>query len=140
MGNGSVFTPINAGGECDRSERAGGGLFGAGEGTSHGRTAVLVVDGRLSIMLTSKPSFTHDPAAFASQCIDVASQDFLVVKRGSGLNRIHCAWQIHKHTGRLAIVGILPGTSAASGFLQPRQTSAADSSTSLCNSKVRSPS
>lgn len=87
QGNGSVFTLINAGGECDRSERAGGGLFGAGEGTSHGRTAVLVVDARLSIMLTSKLSFTHDPAAFASQCIDVASQDFLVVKRGSGLNR-----------------------------------------------------
>ncbi|TGS14423.1 M81 family peptidase [Mesorhizobium sp. M2E.F.Ca.ET.209.01.1.1] len=59
-----------------------GGPFGAGEKTSLGRTAVLVVDNRLSVMLTSKPGFTHDPAAFASQGIDVASQDFVVVKSG----------------------------------------------------------
>ncbi|AZO07790.1 M81 family peptidase [Mesorhizobium sp. M3A.F.Ca.ET.080.04.2.1] len=59
-----------------------GGPFGAGEETSLGRTAVLVVDDRLRIMLTSKPGFTHDPAAFASQGIDVASQDFVVVKSG----------------------------------------------------------
>ncbi|RWB96370.1 MAG: M81 family peptidase [Mesorhizobium sp.] len=59
-----------------------GGPFGAGEETSLGRTAVLVVDGRLSIMLTSKPGFTHDPAAFGSQGIDVANQDFVVVKSG----------------------------------------------------------
>ncbi|UCI31983.1 M81 family metallopeptidase [Mesorhizobium sp. B4-1-4] len=58
------------------------GPFGAGEETSLGRSAVLVVDDRLSIMLTSKPGFTHDPAAFASQGIDVASQDFVVVKSG----------------------------------------------------------
>lgn len=58
------------------------GPFGAGEETSLGRTAVLVLDDRLSIMLTSKPGFTHDPAAFASQGIDVADQDFVVVKSG----------------------------------------------------------
>lgn len=58
------------------------GPFGAGEETSLGRTAVLLVDDRLSIMLTSKPGFTHDPAAFASQGIDVSSQDFVVVKSG----------------------------------------------------------
>lgn len=58
------------------------GPFGAGEKTSLGRTAVLLVDDRLSIILTSKPGFTHDPAAFESQGIDVASQDFVVVKSG----------------------------------------------------------
>ncbi|MBZ9761743.1 M81 family metallopeptidase [Mesorhizobium sp. CA8] len=58
------------------------GPFGAGEETSLGRTAVLVIDDRLSIMLTSKPGFTHDPAAFASQGIDMASRDFVVVKSG----------------------------------------------------------
>lgn len=58
------------------------GPFGAGEESSLGDTAVLVVDDRLSILLTSKPGFTHDPAAFASQGIDVADQDFVVVKSG----------------------------------------------------------
>jgi microcystin degradation protein MlrC len=58
------------------------GPFGAGEETSLGRAAVMVVEDRLSILLTSKPGFTHDPAAFASQGIDVASQDFVVVKSG----------------------------------------------------------
>src|SRR5207245_8349195 len=56
--------------------------FGAGEESSLGATAVLLVDGRLSILLTSKPGFTHDPAAFASQGIDIAAQDFVVVKSG----------------------------------------------------------
>ncbi|TPM13486.1 hypothetical protein FJ958_30935 [Mesorhizobium sp. B2-3-5] len=58
------------------------GPFGAGEETSLGRTAVLLVEDRLSIMLTSKPGFTHDPAAFASQGIDIARQDFVVAKSG----------------------------------------------------------
>ncbi|KAA3452243.1 hypothetical protein C7I87_02275 [Mesorhizobium sp. SARCC-RB16n] len=58
------------------------GPFGAGEESSLGRTAVLVVDDRLSILLTSKPGLTHDPAAFVSQGIDVAAQDFVVVKSG----------------------------------------------------------
>ncbi|MEI9406386.1 M81 family metallopeptidase [Mesorhizobium argentiipisi] len=58
------------------------GQFGAGEGSSLGDTAVLLVDDRLSIMLTSKPGFSHDPAAFTSQGIDVAAQDFVVVKSG----------------------------------------------------------
>ena len=58
------------------------GPFGAGEGSSLGDTAVLLVDDRLSIMLTSKPGFTHDPAAFTSQGIAIAAQDFVVVKSG----------------------------------------------------------
>lgn len=58
------------------------GPYQAGEVTSHGPTAVLLVDHRLSLMLTSTPSFTHDPAAFTSQGIDPAAQDFLVVKSG----------------------------------------------------------
>src|SRR5579872_2398336 len=47
-----------------------------------GHTAALVIDDRLSILLTSKPGFTHDPAAFLSQGIDVTAQDFVVVKSG----------------------------------------------------------
>jgi microcystin degradation protein MlrC len=58
------------------------GPFGAGEESSLGPTAVLLVDRRLSVLLTSKPGFTHDPAAFASQGIDVTGQDFIVVKSG----------------------------------------------------------
>jgi len=53
------------------------GPFGTGEETSLGRTAALVVDDRLSILLTSKPGFTHGPAA--SQGIDVASQDPVMI-------------------------------------------------------------
>ncbi|MCT7378264.1 M81 family metallopeptidase [Chelativorans salis] len=58
------------------------GPFRGGEETSLGQTAVLVVDDRLRILLTSKPGFTHDPAAFTSQGIDLRSQDFVVVKSG----------------------------------------------------------
>jgi len=58
------------------------GPFSAGEQSSLGNTAVLVVYGRLNILLTSKPGFTHDPAAFTSQGIDVGAQDFVVVKSG----------------------------------------------------------
>lgn len=58
------------------------GPFGAGEGSSLGDTAVFLVDDRLSIMLSSNPGFSHDPAAFTGQGIDVAAQDFVVVKSG----------------------------------------------------------
>src|SRR3546814_6181972 len=36
----------------------------------------------LSVILTSLPGPTQDPAAFESQGIDIAAQDFLVVKSG----------------------------------------------------------
>ncbi|WP_265519672.1 M81 family metallopeptidase [Nitratireductor luteus] len=58
------------------------GPFRGGEETSLGRTAVLLVEDRMCILLTSKPGFTHDPAAFTSQGIDLAAQDFVVVKSG----------------------------------------------------------
>lgn len=56
------------------------GAFGAGEGSSLGPTVVLLVGGRLCILITGKPSFTHDPTAFASRSIDDAAQDFVAVK------------------------------------------------------------
>lgn len=58
------------------------GPFRGGEPTSLGSSAVIVVEDRLSILLTSKPGFTHDPAAFMSQGIDLAAQNFVVVKSG----------------------------------------------------------
>nr|WP_246248949.1 M81 family metallopeptidase [Chelativorans alearense] len=58
------------------------GPFRGGEETNLGRAAVLLVEDRLSVLLTSKPGFTHDPAAFTSQGIELAAQDFVVVKSG----------------------------------------------------------
>lgn len=46
-----------------------------------GDTAVLRSD-NLTILATSLPGFTQDPAAFRSQGIDVAGQDIVVVKSG----------------------------------------------------------
>jgi microcystin degradation protein MlrC len=54
-----------------------------GERASLGRTAVVLVDGRLTLLLMSEPGFTHTPAAFTSQGIDLASQDFIVAKSSS---------------------------------------------------------
>jgi microcystin degradation protein MlrC len=58
------------------------GPYRAGERTSLGPSATLLIDGRISVLLTTKPGFTHDPAAFESQGIAAAEQDFLVVKSG----------------------------------------------------------
>lgn len=57
------------------------GPYHAGQLTSLGPTAVLKV-GALSLMLTSLPGLTQDPNAFESQGIEIASQDFIVVKSG----------------------------------------------------------
>ncbi|HEY9537412.1 MAG TPA: M81 family metallopeptidase [Kiloniellaceae bacterium] len=57
------------------------GPYQAGEVASLGATAVVRV-GSLSVILTSLPGPTQDPAAFESQGIDIAAQDFLVVKSG----------------------------------------------------------
>lgn len=54
-----------------------------GERASLGRTATLLIDGRLTALLTSEPGLTHTPAAFTSQMIDVGSQDFVVAKSSS---------------------------------------------------------
>lgn len=58
------------------------GPYRGGEMTSLGATAVLQIDGRLSVLLTAKPGFTHDPEAFESNGIDIGEQDFVVVKSG----------------------------------------------------------
>ncbi|WP_170990173.1 M81 family metallopeptidase [Aquamicrobium sp. LC103] len=58
------------------------GPFQGGEPCSMGPTAVIEVDGRLSVILTTGSAFSHDPAVFTSQGIDIASLDFLVVKSG----------------------------------------------------------
>jgi microcystin degradation protein MlrC len=54
----------------------------AGERASLGRTATVLVDGRLTVLLTSDPGLTHTPAAFTSQNIDLSKQDFVVAKSG----------------------------------------------------------
>lgn len=57
------------------------GPFQAGETASLGPAAVVKA-GSLSLLLTSLPGFTQDPNAFESQGIEVAAQDFLVIKSG----------------------------------------------------------
>ncbi len=42
----------------------------------------MQIDGRITVLLHSKPGFTHDPNAFESQGVRVAEQDFVVVKSG----------------------------------------------------------
>lgn len=58
-----------------------GPVFG-GEAVCLGPTAVLLVDGRLSVLLTTEPCISHTPAAFESQGIAVKEQDFVVAKSG----------------------------------------------------------
>jgi microcystin degradation protein MlrC len=58
------------------------GPYQAGQKTTMGKTAVLAV-GALSLILTSLPAFSQDPNAFISQGIDIAAQDFVVVKSGN---------------------------------------------------------
>lgn len=58
------------------------GPFQGGEKTSMGTSAVLLVDGRISVLLTTRPAFSHDPGTFISQNIVLAEQDFLIVKSG----------------------------------------------------------
>jgi microcystin degradation protein MlrC len=54
-----------------------------GERASLGRTAVVLVEDRLTLLLTSEPGLTHTPAAFTSQGVDLAAQDFIVAKSSS---------------------------------------------------------
>lgn len=58
------------------------GPFQGGEPSSMGPTAVVEVDGRLALVLTSKAAFSHDPAVFTSQGVQLSSRDFFVVKSG----------------------------------------------------------
>jgi microcystin degradation protein MlrC len=79
------FTPFEISGTVTHVSRGNftiAGVYQQGEAASHGAAAVVLVDGRLSVLLTSAASFTHDPAAFTSQGIDLAAQDFVVAKSG----------------------------------------------------------
>jgi microcystin degradation protein MlrC len=58
------------------------GPFHGGEASSLGAAAVVLVEDRLFVLLTSKPAFSHDPAVFTSQGLDLKSLDFVVVKSG----------------------------------------------------------
>ncbi len=58
------------------------GPFHGGEASSLGDTAVLLIEERIFLVLTSKPAFSHDPAVFTSQGIDIGAMDFVVVKSG----------------------------------------------------------
>ncbi|KSV75604.1 hypothetical protein N185_17340 [Sinorhizobium sp. GW3] len=58
------------------------GPFQGGEACTMGETAVVEIDGRLSVLLTSRPAFSHDPAVFTSQNVTLSDKDFIVVKSG----------------------------------------------------------
>ncbi len=58
------------------------GPFHGGEASSLGNTAVLLVNEHIYLILTSKPAFSHDPAVFTSQGINIDELDFVVVKSG----------------------------------------------------------
>ncbi len=58
------------------------GPFQGGQACTMGDTAVLEIDGRLSVLLTTHPAFSHDPAVFTSQGVGLSSKDFIVVKSG----------------------------------------------------------
>lgn len=58
------------------------GPFQGGEPGSMGPTAVIEVDERLALVVTTRAAFSHDPAVFTSQHIDLNSRDFFVAKSG----------------------------------------------------------
>jgi len=58
------------------------GPYRGGEQTSLGACAVLFIEERLSVLVTTKPGFTHDPDAFEYNGIKLVHQDFVVVKSG----------------------------------------------------------
>jgi len=58
------------------------GPFQGGEMCTMGNTAVIEIDDRLSVLLTSRPAFSHDPAVFTSQGVSLSDKDFIVVKSG----------------------------------------------------------
>ncbi|TGU45615.1 M81 family peptidase [bacterium M00.F.Ca.ET.152.01.1.1] len=58
------------------------GPVGNGAHSAMGPTAVLKVDDRIQVLLTTKPADTIDPAAFTSQNVVIGDLDFVVVKSG----------------------------------------------------------
>lgn len=62
--------------------KARGPVF-AGASLQFGRTALVEIDNRIQVVLTSKPGLSHDPAAFLFHGINLDSLDFVLVKSGS---------------------------------------------------------
>lgn len=58
------------------------GPFHGGEPSEMGPTAVVRVDDRIDVLLTTLPAYGHDPAVYTSQGIDIAAFDFVVAKSG----------------------------------------------------------
>lgn len=58
------------------------GPYQQGTRCAMGDTAVLEIEGRVLVLLTSRPAFSHDPAIFTSQGIELSDLDFIVVKSG----------------------------------------------------------
>ena len=58
------------------------GPYQKGEPSSMGSTAVLEIDNRIQVVVTSKAAYSHDPNVFESQGVIVSDQDFVVVKSG----------------------------------------------------------
>ena len=58
------------------------GPFHAGEPSELGLTAILLVDDRLSLVVTSLPAYGHDPAVYTSQGVKLEDQDFVIAKSG----------------------------------------------------------
>jgi len=58
------------------------GPFYGGEKSSLGDTAVLLVDDRIFLVLTTKPALCHDPNVFTSQGVILSTLDFIVAKSG----------------------------------------------------------
>lgn len=58
------------------------GPFQGGERSAMGVTAVLRVEDRIHVLLTSKPAYIHDPAVFTSQEVAIDALDFVIVKSG----------------------------------------------------------
>lgn len=58
------------------------GPFQGGEPSSLGPSATILIGDRIKAVVTSKPAFSHDPAVFSSQGVDIDALDFIVVKSG----------------------------------------------------------
>ncbi|WP_028603690.1 M81 family metallopeptidase [Ottowia thiooxydans] len=58
------------------------GPFQGGDPSSLGPCAVVLVDRRIAVLLTTQAAYSHDPAVLTSQGIVIEEQDFVVVKSG----------------------------------------------------------
>ena len=58
------------------------GPFQGGEPSALGPSATILIDERLHVVVTTKPAFSHDPAVFSTQGVNIEKVDFIVVKSG----------------------------------------------------------